>query len=172
MSAANRDVADPASRRELLTIAQPFENHNGGALRFGPDGYLYIGMGDGGSGNDPGNRAQDPQELLGKMLRIDVDGAPPYGDSAGQRVCAPGQGRPEIWALGLRNPWRFSFDRVDRRPVHRRRRARTRSRKSTSSPRGTPAGANFGWRVMEGNRCTGLGGGAPCNSAAFTPPDR
>ena len=121
-SAANPLVADPATRFDLrwggpagpTSIVQPFANHNGGNMAFGPDGYLYIGLGDGGSANDPGNRAQSLQELLGKMLRIDV--SVPDADSRGYRVPAdnPFVGnaayRPEIWALGLRNPWRFSFD--------------------------------------------------------------
>ena len=97
-------------------IAQPYANHNGGTLRFGPDGYLYIGMGDGGGANDPEHRAQDPGTLLGKMLRIDVHVEP--GNVAGMRIPAdnpfldsvPVAARPEIWAFGLRNPWKFSFD--------------------------------------------------------------
>ena len=82
-SVSDLNVADPASASTLLTIAQPFVNHNGGQLRFGPDGYLYIGMGEGGSANDPGNRAQDLNTMLGKMLRIDVNGAQPYAIPAG-----------------------------------------------------------------------------------------
>jgi glucose/arabinose dehydrogenase len=117
-------VADPASRFDLrwggaggpAFIAQPFANHNGGNLVFGPDGYLYVGLGDGGSGGDPDNRAQNPQELLGKMLRIDVNVAD--GHPSGYQVPAdnpfvrgvPVAARPEIWAFGLRNPWRYSFD--------------------------------------------------------------
>ncbi len=120
--AGNPLVANPASRCDLRWpsglshIVQPFGNHNGGTLRFGPDGYLYIGMGDGGSGSDPGHRAQDPSSLLGKMLRIDVNvpatnasgyRIPPDNPFVdGQPVVAPG----EIWAFGLRNPWKFSFD--------------------------------------------------------------
>src|SRR3954468_10237519 len=121
---ANPLIADPASRFDLRWggaaaprfIAQPFANHNGGNLAFGPDGFLYIGMGDGGSGNDPDHRAQNPAELLGKMLRIDVN--VPDDDTAGYRVPAdnpfiaagPPGTRPEIWSFGLRNPWRYSFD--------------------------------------------------------------
>jgi glucose/arabinose dehydrogenase len=161
--------ASPASRRELMTIAQPFENHNGGALRFGPDGYLYIGMGDGGSGNDPGNRAQDPQELLGKMLRIDVDAPAPYGIPPGNAFATPGQGRLEIWALGLRNPWRFSFDRVTG-DLYIGDVGQGAVEEIDFVARGTSAGLNFGWRVMEGNQCTGLGGGVPCGSVAYTAP--
>ena len=115
VSAANPNVANPASRRRLMLIAQPFANHNGGMVAFGPDGYLYIGMGDGGSGGDPGNRAQNLRTPLGKLLRIDVNGR------SGRRpyripITNPFRGRagvpPEIFALGLRNPWRFSFDRA------------------------------------------------------------
>ena len=108
VSAGNPNVAD-TTETVLLTIPQPYENHNGGMIEFGPDGYLYIGMGDGGSGNDPGNRAQNLEELLGKMLRIDVDRPqiPPPGNPF---VGAPG--RDEIFAYGFRNPWRFSFDRL------------------------------------------------------------
>jgi glucose/arabinose dehydrogenase len=117
-------IADPGSRVDLRwggpsgadDIAQPFANHNGGHLAFGPDGFLYIALGDGGSGNDPDHRAQDPAELLGKILRIDVN--VPDGDPVGYRVPAdnpfassgPPGARPEIWSVGLRNPWRFSFD--------------------------------------------------------------
>jgi len=100
-------AVDTGSERILLTIGQDFANHNGGMLAFGPDGYLYIGMGDGGSGGDPRHRAQDGHSLLGKMLRIDGAGRPaadnPFVNQAAYR--------DEIWALGLRNPWRFSFDR-------------------------------------------------------------
>jgi glucose/arabinose dehydrogenase len=118
-------TADHASRFDLrwggaggaASIGQPFPNHNGGNLAFGPDGYLYIGLGDGGSGNDPDHRAQNPQELLGKMLRIDVNVAdahpsgyqiPPDNPFAGGQ--GPVAARPEIWSFGLRNPWRYSFD--------------------------------------------------------------
>ena len=118
-------VADPASRFDLrwggaggpASIAQPFSNHNGGHLAFGPDGYLYIGLGDGGSGNDPDHRAQNPLELLGKMLRIDVgvpDNHPTGYQIPGDNPFVPGGGPvaalPEIWSFGLRNPWRYSFD--------------------------------------------------------------
>lgn len=165
---ATPDRADPASRREFLAIAQPFENHNGGALRFGPDGYLYIGMGDGGSGNDPGNRAQDPQELLGKMLRIDVDGAVPYAIPPGNAY-PQGGGRPEIWASGLRNPWRYAFDRATG-DLYIGDVGQNAEEEIDFVPHGAPAGANFGWRVVEGTRCTGLPNGGPCPSPAFTPP--
>jgi hypothetical protein len=109
---ADPDRADPASATAILGIAQPYPNHNGGLVMFGPDGMLWIGMGDGGSGGDPQNRAENPTELLGKMLRIDVDHGDPYAIPHGNAYAGDG-GRPEIWAIGLRNPWRFSFDRGD-----------------------------------------------------------
>jgi len=153
----------------LLLIAQPYDNHNGGALRFGPDRLLYIGMGDGGSGGDPGNRAQDTRQLLGKILRIDVDGGVPYGIPPGNPFADGGAGRPEIFALGLRNPWRLSFDRAtgdlyiadvgqnDWEEVDR-------------LPAGTGAGANLGWRTMEGTHCTGLPSAVSCNAPALVLP--
>ena len=115
---AGSDVATPGSFREVLRIPQPFSNHNAGWLTFGPDGKLYIAMGDGGSGGDPGDRAQNDRELLGKMLRIDVDtrtGSKGYGIPADNPFASSPDGtndpRPEIWGKGLRNPFRFSFDR-------------------------------------------------------------
>ena len=117
-------IADPSSRFDLQLegtrrfIEQPFSNHNGGHLVFGPDGYLYIGLGDGGSGNDPDHRAQNPNELLGKMLRIDIN--VPDSNTFGYRIppdnpfLGGSPARDEIWAFGLRNPWRYSFDDVTR----------------------------------------------------------
>jgi glucose/arabinose dehydrogenase len=101
---------DPSSEKILLKVKQPFANHNGGNLAFGPDGYLYIGMGDGGSGGDPDNRSQNMSDLLGKMLRLDVQGDGDYKVPTTNPFAKTG-GKPEIWASGLRNPWRFSFDR-------------------------------------------------------------
>jgi glucose/arabinose dehydrogenase len=163
-SAGNPLVADAASRFDLLwstgerVIRQPFANHNGGNLAFGPDGFLYIGMGDGGSGNDPGNRAQDPTTLLGKMLRIDVN--VPDSDTTGFRVPAdnpfvsgaPVAALPEIWDFGLRNPWRYSFDDVARGgtgalvigDV-----GQNMWEEIDYEPRGR-GGRNYGWRYMEG----------------------
>ena len=112
VSAGNPDLANPQSELKLLTIAQPYTNHNGGCLAFGPDGYLYIGMGDGGSAGDPGNRAQNPMQYLGKMLRIDVNQGIPYSIPVTNPFYNVMNTLGEIWALGLRNPWRFSFDRV------------------------------------------------------------
>src|SRR5437870_4966892 len=113
-SAADASLALTAEKT-LLVIPQPFANHNGGMVEFGPDGFLYIGMGDGGSANDPGNRAQNINELLGKILRIDVDhadGNQPYSSPVDNPFFGSVAGRDEIYAYGLRNPWRFSFDRA------------------------------------------------------------
>jgi glucose/arabinose dehydrogenase len=185
VSAGDDDVADPASAMTLLSITQPFANHNGGWLGFGPDGYLYIGTGDGGSGNDPGNRAQDiTNQLLGKILRIDVnsddfpaDLSKNYAIPANNPFAAGG-GDPEIWAFGIRNPWRSSFDRmtgdfyigdvgqgaqeeVNVQPAH--------AIGSLVGEPGYQGGRNYGWRCMEGFSCTGLSG-CTCNDTALTLP--
>ena len=114
-SISNPNIANRSSARRIMTIGQPYSNHNGGMLAFGSDGYLYIGMGDGGRRGDPGNRAQNLNSLLGKMLRIDINGT---SSGRAYRIPAtnPWVGKPgldEIWSRGLRNPWRFSFDRVN-----------------------------------------------------------
>ena len=115
VSAADSNLANANSATNILTISQPFSNHNGGCLNFGSDGYLYIGMGDGGSGNDPQNFAQNLTSLLGKMLRIDVDNpqAPlAYGIPSDNPYVSSTTNRKEIWSYGLRNPWKFSFDHI------------------------------------------------------------
>jgi glucose/arabinose dehydrogenase len=148
------DRADPGSERVLLRIAQPFANHNGGALATGPDGLLWIATGDGGSGGDPLDNGQNLRTLLGKLLRVDPRPAAgaPYGIPADNPFVDRAGARAEIWAYGLRNPWRFSFDRangdlwigdvgqgaieeVDRWPA------------------GSPGGPNFGWNTMEASAC-------------------
>jgi len=159
---ANPLVANAGSRFDLLLditrrfIEQPFSNHNGGHLVFGPDGYLYIGLGDGGSGNDPDHRAQNPNELLGKMLRIDVN--VPDADNTGYRIppdnpfLGSNPARDEIWAFGLRNPWRYTFDDVARGgtgalvigDV-----GQNRFEEIDYEPRGA-GGRNYGWRNREG----------------------
>jgi glucose/arabinose dehydrogenase len=133
--------------RVLLVIAQPYPNHNGGMIAFGGDGFLYIGMGDGGAGGDPQNRAQNRQELLGKMLRVDVNGPTPYAIPADNPFAAGG-GRPEIWALGLRNPWRFSFDRQTRELY-----AGDVGQNAWEEIDVVRRGGNYGWRLMEGAHC-------------------
>ena len=160
-ASADRGTADPASERIIFTLDQPFANHNGGEIAFGPDGYLYIGLGDGGSGGDPFGNAQNRQVLLGKILRIDVNAAHASGkqyaipdtNPYAPGGISPGAGLPEIWAYGLRNPWRFSFDRgtwemyigdvgqnaweeVDRQPA------------------GSAGGENYGWDLFEATHCS------------------
>ncbi len=151
-------------RREriVMVVPQPYANHNGGMIAFGPDGMLYIGRGDGGAGGDPGNRAQNPDELLGKILRIDVDRGDPYAIPK-DNPFVRGGGRPEIFALGFRNPWRFSFDRltglfwVADVGQHRWEEVDLVTR-----------GGNYGWRIMEGNHCFEPADG--CSRAGLTPP--
>src|SRR5437016_2738210 len=106
------DSADSASHKLILRIVQPYTNHNGGLVMFGPDGMLYIGMGDGGSGGDPQNRAQNRDSLLGKLLRIDVDGGDPYVNPPNNPYVGTANARGEIWAIGRRNPGRYPFDRA------------------------------------------------------------
>ncbi|HRF75109.1 MAG TPA: PQQ-dependent sugar dehydrogenase [Chitinophagales bacterium] len=112
VSTFDPDVADPTTELEIFTADQPFVNHNGGCLRFGQDGYLYIGLGDGGSAGDPGDRAQNPENKLGKMHRLDIDSGSPYAIPASNPFAVAADTLPEIWAIGYRNPWRFSFDKL------------------------------------------------------------
>ena len=163
---------DTASAQVLLEIVQEFSNHNGGHLAFGPDGYLYVGFGDGGSANDPNNRAQDPTNLLGAMLRIDPRGGSPYGipatnPFAGNPTCPQGFGAaacPEIFAWGLRNPWRWSFDALTGRlwlgDVGQGRWEEINVLR---------AGENYGWRIREGAHCN-TSVAADCDPAGLTDP--
>jgi glucose/arabinose dehydrogenase len=152
---SNRDSADAATADTVLKVAHPiFDNHNGGQLVFGPDGKLYIGTGDGGGGGDTAGNAQNKHVLLGKLLRLNVDGASGYTIPADNPFATDTSAAPEIWSYGLRNPWRFSFDRatgdlyiadvgqdsweeVDVSPV----------------AVGAGRGANFGWNIREGKHC-------------------
>ncbi|MBX3396444.1 MAG: PQQ-dependent sugar dehydrogenase [Phycisphaerae bacterium] len=156
-------TANAASATILKTINQDFANHNGGCIQFGPDGMLYVGMGDGGSANDPNGRAQSNSSLLGKMLRLDVNNPPTYvpGDNPGS------PNLPEVWAKGLRNPWRFSFDRLtgDLWIADVGQDAREEINFTAA---GSPGGLNYGWRCMEGTLCTGLSG-CTCNSGLVLP---
>ncbi len=177
VSLSDRNVADPFSAAVLLTIDQPYTNHNGGQLQFGPDGYLYIGMGDGGSANDPQCNAQSSDSLLGKMLRIDVDHNPnpPYYAIPRDNPYVFTTGPAEAWAYGLRNPWRFSFDRqtgdlyigdVGQDAVE----------EVDFQPASSTGGENYGWKVMEGDQCGAGGSGGcvvpppPCGDPQYTPP--
>jgi len=162
--------ANPASARVLLGVDQPFANHNGGAVVFGPDRMLYIALGDGGSGDDPQNNAQSTNSLLGKLLRIDVDGRTggrPYGIPA-DNPFANGGGRPEIYHYGLRNPWRFTFDRA-RGDLWIGDVGQNAIEEIDYRPRGAGP-ANFGWRAFEG-RASHIGGSNALDGPSrHTPP--
>jgi glucose/arabinose dehydrogenase len=141
------DVAATAER-VLLEVSQPFRNHNGGLNLFGPDGMLYIGLGDGGSARDPMNNGQRLDTLLGKILRIDVDGGTPYRVPSDNPFVGRANARGEIWAYGLRNPWRFSFDRNGGRLF-----VADVGQNQLEEVDIVERGKNYGWRIMEGNIC-------------------
>lgn len=174
---SNPNIANPNSAVVVLRVNQPFANHNGGRLIFGPDGYLYIGMGDGGGAGDTGNRAQNLGVLLGKMLRIDVDGGgnPPECDASGTYTIPPSNpfvGDPgtvcdEIWAYGLRNPWRFSFDRLTG-DLFIADVGQNLWEEVDLQPAASTGGENYGWRLMEGNACFNPPVG--CNNGTLTLP--
>ena len=158
-----------SSERILLTISQPFTNHNGGMIDFGPDGFLYIGMGDGGSANDPGARSQNLTSHHGKLLRIDPDVSgndtnPAYAIPSTNPFAGPVAGLDEIYAYGFRNPWRWSFDRLtgDLWLADVGQDAMEEVNKIT-------LGGNYGWRIYEGTRCTNIEP-TNCVSSNFSPP--
>lgn len=161
----NPDQADPGSEKQLLFVEQPFPNHNGGALAFGPDGYLYIGLGDGGSAGDPLDNGQSLDTLLGKILRIDVDQGDPYSipDS---NPFANGGGLPEIWAYGLRNPWRFAFDR-QMGDLYIGDVGQNQHEEIDFQPAASPGGDNYGWNIFEGDACFASD---PCSEAGLEAP--
>lgn len=166
VSTADPNVADPNSEKILLSIPKPFDNHNGGSIHFAPDGKLWIITGDGGSGGDPNNNAQNKNSLLGKMLRIDVDATGPYNIPPDNPFAGAGvDGADEIWAYGLRNAWKFSFDlttgnamiadvgqgaieEINKMPI-------------------TQAGLNYGWRCYEGNNAYNTAGCAAQSTMTF-----
>lgn len=167
-SESNPDVADRASEQVVLRVPQPASNHNGGNLMFGPDGYLYIGLGDGGGAGDPQNNGQRNDALLGKMLRIDVEGGQatyavpadnPFINSAGYR--------PEIWATGLRNPWKYSFDR-ETKDLWIGDVGQNRAEEVNFQPSLSRGGENYGWRRMEGLQC--FPATSACDRAGLTLP--
>ncbi len=160
-TSTNPLIADP-NEKVILTIDQPFSNHNGGQLQFGPDGYLYIGMGDGGSGGDPQGHGQNRNSLLGKLLRIDVDSGSPYVSPL-DNPFAGGGGAPEIWAYGLRNPWRFSFDRANGRIFLADVGQNTYEEIDIVERSG-----NYGWNIMEGAHCFSPATG--CSAAGLVLP--
>jgi glucose/arabinose dehydrogenase len=172
------DRADAGSEARLLVIDQPFANHNGGQLHFGPEGYLYLGTGDGGAGFDPQCKGQAAGSLLGKMLRLDVDSgagqAPFYQVPPDNPFVGPGDPRDEIWALGLRNPWRFSFDRQTG-DLYVADVGQNEREEVDFQPAGAGAGANYGWKMLEGTLCLGSSDGCPqplppCDSPLYTAP--
>jgi glucose/arabinose dehydrogenase len=145
------EAADPDSARELLRVDQPFDNHNGGLVMLGPDGHLYVGLGDGGSGGDPQRNGQDLSTPLAKILRIDPrpSGSAPYGIPAGNPFSDETGARPEIYSYGLRNPWRFSFDR-ETGDLWIGDVGQSAFEEIDGVSRGEGAGANFGWSAFEG----------------------
>jgi hypothetical protein len=151
------DQVDPASGDTVLAVDQPFTNHNGGLVAFGPDGMLYLGLGDGGSGGDPQGHGQDATTLLGSMLRLDVDGATSYAIPADNPFVGRTNARPEIWAYGLRNPWRFSFDRQTG-DLYIADVGQSALEEVSFQPAASAGGENYGWDIMEASAC-------------FTPPN-
>jgi glucose/arabinose dehydrogenase len=148
---AQGDSADPASEQILLTIPQPFSNHNGGMLAFDPKGMLMIGMGDGGSAGDPQGNGQNREALLGKLLRIDVDGKKPYDLPPDNPFLHASNTRAEIWDLGMRNPWRFSFDRQTGDLFIGD--VGQNSWEEVDAERSGAGGLDYGWNLMEGRHC-------------------
>ncbi len=167
VSSTNADVADSASRYDILNIDQPYSNHNGGCIRFGPDGYLYIGTGDGGSANDPQNRAQNGNSLLGKMLRIDIDNGAPYAIPPSNPFVSNSGVRDEIWALGLRNPWRFNFDSATG-DMYIADVGQNEWEYIHFEPAGDAGGRNYGWKIIEGSHC--FSPSTNCNTSGLEMP--
>lgn len=162
---ANPMVADPASAQLVLSVPQPFANHNGGLVLFGPDGRLYIGLGDGGSSGDPQGNGQNRGTLLGSILRIDVDSGDPYAIPADNPFLDTPGARPEIWAYGLRNPWRFAFDDVDGLLYIAD--VGQNQWEEVDVVSEATGGLDFGWNVREGRHCYN---GSSCSTAGLTDP--
>ena len=171
VSVGNPNIANRSSARRIITIGQPYSNHNGGNIAFGSDGYLYIGTGDGGGAGDPGNRAQNLNSLLGKILRLDINGT---SSGHGYRIPSTNpwvgkSGRDEIWSRGLRNPWRFSFDRVNGTLwIGDVGQSRYEEIDRATAAQRFGRGVNYGWRVLEGTECYTVRSG--CSKTAKTPP--
>lgn len=166
---SNPDLADPASEQFILSVDQPYSNHNGGMVAFGPDGKLYIGMGDGGSGGDPQGNGQNRNVLLGKILRLEVSGTGQASVPGDNPFVGQTGMRPEIWSYGVRNPWRFSFDRL----THDLYIADVGQNAHEEIDAGTDVtqfgrGLNYGWNRMEGRACYNPPGS--CDQTGLTPP--
>lgn len=169
---ADPDVADASTETVVLAVPQPFANHNGGSLVFGPDGLLYAGLGDGGSGGDPDGNGQSLATLLGKLLRIDLNGGTPYAippDNPFAAAAGPAT-RGEIWSYGLRNPWRFSFDRLSYDLYIGDVGQDAHEEIDVSPAPDAGRGLNFGWNRMEGAHCYPPMGGDSCDRTGLTLP--
>jgi glucose/arabinose dehydrogenase len=165
---ADPDRADPASEQVIFTAIQPFSNHNGGQVVFGPDGFLYLGLGDGGASGDPNGNGQNLSEPLASILRLDVRSGDPYTVPPDNPFVGNPNALPEVWSYGLRNPWRFSFDRAngDLYIADVGQNQREEVDVSTAAE-GGGRGANYGWSIMEGSQCFG---GAGCDQTGLTLP--
>lgn len=167
MSSTDPDLVDPTSERVLFEVRQPFDNHNGGALAFGKDGFLYISFGDGGGGNDPVNSGQDKRQMLGKILRIDVDdpgtAQRPYGIPSDNPFADGVEGRAEVFALGMRNPWRMSFDRMTGEFW-----VADVGQDAWEEVNLVERGKNYGWKIMEASICRP--GGGNCDTSGLELP--
>ena len=169
-NATNPNLADPNSGTIILSIDQPYANHNGGCIKFGPDGYLYIGMGDGGSGDDPQGNGQNNQVLLAKILRIDIDNGSPYAIPTDNPFVNDANTLDEIWATGIRNPWRFSFDR-ETGDLWIADVGQNAWEEVDFQPANSSGGENYGWRCREGNHANNNVNQANCGSASdYTSP--
>ena len=161
----NPDVAN-ATETVILDVPQPFSNHNGGQIAFGPDGYLYISLGDGGSGGDPNGSGQSRTDLLGSILRIDVDGAGPFASPPTNPYAGHATFRQELWNYGLRNPWRFSFDRQTG-DMYIADVGQSLWEEVSFQPASSAGGENYGWNTMEGANCFQT---ANCDQTGLTLP--
>ncbi|WBV52776.1 PQQ-dependent sugar dehydrogenase [Chryseobacterium gambrini] len=164
-SSANPDVADPATEKIVLNLPKPFDNHNGGSIHFAPDGYLWVVTGDGGSGGDPNNNAQNKNSLLGKLLRLDINSTGPYNIPPGNPFVGV-DGADEVWAYGLRNAWKFNFDTVSGN-VMIADVGQGQIEEINRMPL-TQAGINYGWRCYEGNNTYNTAG-CPAQSTMTFP---
>ena len=161
------DRADPVSEQVILTVDQPFANHNGGQMLFGPDGYLYLGLGDGGSANDPSGTGQNLSDLLGSILRLDARAGTSYTVPPDNPFVAQPGARPEVWSYGLRNPWRFSFDRANG-DLYIADVGQNRFEEIDVAPSIEGGkGVNYGWSIMEGAHCLD---GSSCDQSGLTLP--
>ena len=162
----NPDVLDPATEQVVIEVDQPYGNHNGGHVTFGPDGYLYAGYGDGGSGGDPQGHGQNRDDLLGSLLRLDLDHGLPYTVPASNPFVGQPNMRGELWNWGLRNPWRFSFDRATG-DLYIADVGQNEWEEVDVQPAASTGGENYGWAIMEGDHCYK---GITCNKTGLVMP--